>query len=477
MASFNDIGSIVADANYITEKALLPLSSVQTEKDKERYKKKGYLPGYTYSEWETAYPFIPADKVYYLNGINVGTIYYDKKHLVYIALGIYDRQVVYPGNAEDYKRGITEAIKSQEIKSSKKKYVSLFLTMPDGIKMDAMSHLLELEGPTPIFYKMFMTEYTTANFICKNLPKRILNAVEKSKSSEQKAKTQEALQPLFGDKDFITVYRGESDGSTNYREAMSWTPNINVAHFFATRFGKKPIIRTGRVYKKDVLEYFPVTGDIGSEEEILVMPGKVKNVSSEELLGIESSEIKKIQKKAVLNYQLWNEDIVSLYDNFDNNNAHDVMHTLRVTFLCCIIGAHEELSEREQLSLCSAAMYHDAGRETDGCERQHGEMSAKVYRNEDGNDPYVDFAIRMHCEDDSLCEKQLLKEFQSKKEQTTALRILNILKDADALDRVRFGMALEPGQDGLDVNYLRFDFSKRLTPLAMQCLRFLEKPE
>ena len=477
MASFNDIGSIVADANYITEKALLPLSSVQTEKDKERYKKKGYLPGYTYSEWETAYPFIPADKVYYLNGINVGTIYYDKKHLVYIALGIYDRQVVYPGNAEDYKRGITEAIKSQEIKSSKKKYVSLFLTMPDGIKMDAMSHLLELEGPTPIFYKMFMTEYTTANFICKNLPKRILNAVEKSKSSEQKAKTQEALQPLFGDKDFITVYRGESDGSTNYREAMSWTPNINVAHFFATRFGKKPIIRTGRVYKKDVLEYFPVTGDIGSEEEILVMPGKVKNVSSEELLGIESAEIKKIQKKAVLNYQLWNEDIVSLYDNIDNNNAHDVMHTLRVTFLCCIIGAHEELSEREQLSLCSAAMYHDAGRETDGCERQHGEMSAKVYRNEDGNDPYVDFAIRMHCEDDSLCEKQLLKEFQSKKEQTTALRILNILKDADALDRVRFGMALEPGQDGLDVNYLRFDFSKRLTPLAMQCLRFLEKPE
>lgn len=81
MASFNDIGSIVADANYITEKALLPLSSVKTEKDKERYKKKGYLPGYTYSEWKTAYPFIPADKVYYLNGINVGTIYYDKKRI------------------------------------------------------------------------------------------------------------------------------------------------------------------------------------------------------------------------------------------------------------------------------------------------------------------------------------------------------------------------------------------------------------
>lgn len=476
MASFNDIGSIVADANYITEKALLPLSSVKTEKDKERYKKKGYLPGYTYSEWKTAYPFIPADKVYYLNGINVGTIYYDKKHLVYIALGIYDRQVVYPGNAEDYKRGITEAIKSQEIKSSKKKYVSLFLTMPDGIKMDAMSHLLELEGPTPVFYERFMIEYTTANFICKNLPKRVLNAVEKSKSSEQKAKTQDALQPLFGDKDFITVYRGESDGSTNYREAMSWTPNINVAHFFATRFGKKPIIRTGRLYRKDVLEYFPVTGDIGSEEEILVMPGKVKNVSSTELLGIESREIKRVMGEAIRVYKTWSDDIVNLYDSMPDSNAHDVMHTLRVALLSCYIGALEGLSDVKLFKLCEAAMYHDAGRKSDGIENGHGEASAEIYKDEGGRDPYIEFAVRMHCVDDKICEERVRNEF-SEKEQADAMQILNILKDADALDRVRFGMALEPGQDGLDVNYLRFDFSKRLTPLAMQCLRFLKKPE
>ena len=285
------------------------------------------------------------------------------------------------------------------------------------------------------------------------------------------------LQPLFKDKDYITVYRGESDGSTNYREALSWTPNINVAHFFATRFGKKPVIRIGRVYKNDVLEYLPVTGDMGSEEEILVMPGKVKNVSSISLLGIESPEIEKILKAAVYYYQIWREDIISLYDNFDSNHSHDVMHTLRVALLCCIIGVHEGLPKQEQLSLCEAAMYHDAGRETDGCEKQHGEKGAKVYRNEGGHDPYVDFAIRMHCVDDKLCEEQLLKEFDSKKEQTAALRVLNILKDADALDRVRFGLALEPGQVGLDVNYLRFDFSKRLTPLAMQSLRSLEKPE
>lgn len=275
-----DIGSIVADANYITEKALLPLAMVKTEKDKARYQKKGYLPGYTYDEWEKAYPMIPADKVYYLNGINVGTIYYDKKKIVYISLGLYGTQIMYPGSHKSYEKRIVNAIKAQEETCRLKEYGRLFLTMPDGIKMDAMSHLLELEGPTPTFYEQFMMQYTTANFICKNLSRRVMNAVVASKSPEQKAKTMEKLQPLLGDKDYITVYRGESDGSTNYKEAMSWTPNINVAHFFATRFGKKPVIHTGRVYKDDVLEYFPVTGDMGSEEEILVMPGKVKNVSS-----------------------------------------------------------------------------------------------------------------------------------------------------------------------------------------------------
>lgn len=476
MASFIDVNSMVADANYITEKAMLPLSSVKTEKDKERYKKKGYLPGYTYSEWKTVYPSIPADKVYYLSGINVGTVYYDKKQLVYITLGIYGTQVLFPGNMERYEQDISDAIKSQEGKCYQKDYGLLFLTMPDGIKMDAMSHLLELEGPTPVFYERFMIEYTAANFICKNLSKRVLNAVEKSKSPEQKENTQEKLQPLFGDKDFITVYRGESDGSTNYREAMSWTPNINVAHLFATRFGKKPIIRTGRVYRKDVLEYFPITGDMGSEEEILVMPGKVRNVSSTELLDIDSQEVKKVMGEAVRVYQIWSDDIINLYNGMPDSDTHDVMHTLRVALLSCIIGTHEGLSDEKLFTLCEAVMYHDAGRRSDGIENGHGEAGAKVYKEEGGQDPYVEFAVRMHCVDNKICEERVRNEFPEE-EQAHAMQILNILKDADALDRVRFGLALDPGADGLDVNYLHYDFSKRLTPLAKQCFRHLTKPK
>lgn len=152
------------------------------------------------------------------------------------------------------------------------------------------------------------------------------------------------------------------------------------------------------------------------------------------------------------------------------------MHTLRVVLLSCIIGVHEGLSNAKLFTLCEAAMYHDAGRRGDGIESKHGEAGAKVYKDEGGQDQYVEFAVRMHCVDDKVCEERVRNVFPEEK-QADAMQILNILKDADALDRVRFGMALDPGSDGLNVNYLRYDFSKRLTPFAMQCLKGLAKPE
>ena len=140
----NDIGSIIADANYVTEKALLPLSSVRTEADKARYGKKGYMPGYTYDEWPQKYPLIPRDKVYYLNGLNVGTVYYDKRNLVFLSLRIFGTDVMHLGDEENYQESICAAIKKQELHSKQKEYGHLFMAMPDGIKMDAMMHLLDL---------------------------------------------------------------------------------------------------------------------------------------------------------------------------------------------------------------------------------------------------------------------------------------------------------------------------------------------
>ena len=50
-------------------------------------------------------------------------------------------------------------------------------------------------------------------------------------------------------------------------------------------------IRIGKLYRKDVLEYFPADGDEGAEEEIITMPGKVKNVRTEYLLDADSEDV------------------------------------------------------------------------------------------------------------------------------------------------------------------------------------------
>lgn len=471
---FNSISDIIADVNYITEKALLPLSAIRTENDKTHYQERGYLIGYTYDEWVENYPQIPRDNVYYVCGLNVGTVYYDKKNVVYLDLHIYDRQIMFPGEMDNYEETILRAIRTQEEHSRKGEYGHLFRAMPDGIRMDAMNHLLDLEGSTERFYGNFMAQYATSNFLCKNISKRVLNALGKSKSDKQKAATQERLELLYGDKSVITVYRGEADGSTDYQKAMSWTPDINVAYFFATRLGKEAKIRIGKLYRKDVLEYFPADGDEGAEEEIITMPGKVKNVRTEYLLDADSNEVLRLAAEFMERYTFWRDETARLHEDANNSlSAHDALHAVRVLFLGMTLGAHEKLSSDEMEAFCAAAVYHDIGRTHDGEELTHGQASAEYYHNEamDVN-PIAEAAIELHCAEKETAEQNLTRRF-SGCELESARKILRILEDADALDRVRFGLFDMGSRDGLDVRRLQCDFARKLVPLAMQCLHGL----
>lgn len=471
---FNNIGDIIADANYITEKALLPLSAIRTESDKTRYEKKGYLIGYTYDEWPEKYPQIPRDNVYYVCGLNVGTVYYDKKNVVYLDLRIYGREMLSLGGTENYEETMLRAIHKQEEHSKKGEYGHLFLTMPDGIRMDAMNHLLDLEGPTERFYGNFMGQYAVSNFLCKNISKRVLNALRKSKSDKQKAATQERLELLYGDKPVITVYRGEADGSTEYSQAMSWSPDINVAYFFATRLGKDAKIRIGKLYRKDVLEYFPADGDEGAEEEIITMPGKVKNVRTEYLLDADSEDVLRLAVGFMERYTFWRDETARLHEDADNSlNAHDALHAVRVLFLSMVLGAHEKLRPEEMEALCAAAVYHDIGRTHDGDELDHGRAGAEYYHNEATDvSPIAEAVIELHCAEKEAVERELARRF-SGRDLESAQKILRVLEDADALDRVRFGLFGMGSRDGLDVRRLQCDFARKLVPLAMQCLRGL----
>lgn len=471
---FNSIDDIIADANYITEKALLPLSAIRTESDKTRYEKKGYLIGYTYDEWPEKYPQIPRDNVYYVCGLNVGTVYYDKKNVVYLDLRIYGREMLFLGEKENYEKTILKAIQTQEGHSRKGEYGHLFLAMPDGIRMDAMNHLLDLEGPTERFYGNFMAQYAVSNFLCKNISRRVLDALGKSKSDKQKAATQERLELLYGDKPVITVYRGEADGSTEYSQAVSWSPDINVAYFFATRLGKDAKIRIGKLYRKDVLEYFPADGDEGAEAEIITIPGKVKDVCTEYLLDADSEDVLRLAVGFMERYTFWRDETARLHEDADNSlDAHDALHAVRVLFLSMVLGAHEKLRPEEMEALCAAAVYHDIGRTHDGDELDHGRAGAEYYHNEATDvSPIAEAVIELHCAEKEAAEQELARRFFGR-DLEAAQKILRVLEDADALDRVRFGLFGMGSRDGLDVRRLQCDFARKLVPLAMQCLRGL----
>lgn len=74
----------------------------------------------------------------------------------------------------------------------------------------------------------------------------------------------------------VTIYRGESDKSTDYKEgALSWTLNYDIATFFANRFSaKKPKVYKAQVNIKDIILY------IDREEEVLVETKDLIDVKS-----------------------------------------------------------------------------------------------------------------------------------------------------------------------------------------------------
>lgn len=75
----------------------------------------------------------------------------------------------------------------------------------------------------------------------------------------------------------LTIYRGFY--SNEYYDALSWTLDIDKAHFFATRFSNN----TGSIYqanikKEDIYAYF----DCRSEKEIIVDYTKLYNITKKE---------------------------------------------------------------------------------------------------------------------------------------------------------------------------------------------------
>lgn len=154
-------------------------------------------------------------------------------------------------------------------------------------------------------------------------------------------------------------------------------------------------------------------------------------------------------------------------NGFDaSDSIHGVGHTTRVLIHASELAVALDLAAWECDALELAARWHDIGRTHDGADYYHGATSAgKVVGLglHVGVDPVVLetalFAVTHHCGSEEHAERATRRS----SDPTATWRVFRVLKDADALDRVRLG--------DLNTGMLRHDVSLTRVERAHQLLR------
>ena len=435
-----------------------PLTKVKTASDKERLLSQGYNPGYTVSEW----PYkLPVDKIYYSKHLIPSTYYYDpdnKAIPIALCLNIYgtERIPIIPDPGQFCKYILDFAASLQN--PDKDKIFSYLFNQDDGIRSQLLAEYIRRNDPSPELYDLFLMLYTITDYSADVYDADLLRKLASSRSSEQLHTINEALAAYPKE---ITIYRGEAEGSTNYRKAISWSLDINTAFFFACRQGDQNHARIvqGKIHREDVLAL-----NLDSrEKEVLAIPGTPYDVTTERLIGPDSPLI--MPFRHLDEYRKGVEQIQRLYKLHQRGGTgHDKLHTARVLFLALAVIQAGKIkpNPRGLTQLSTAIIFHDIGRKHDDVDNGHGKAGREIYKKtaRSSADPAVCFLIEYHCLDDKLAEEYLKTTDTIRAKKRTWL-LYQILKDADALDRVRFGIY------DLDVNQLRLPISHKLVPLAV----------
>ncbi len=135
------------------------------------------------------------------------------------------------------------------------------------------------------------------------------------------------------------------------------------------------------------------------------------------------------------------------------SHIHGMAHIERVLLFGGLIAMQNHCNEEDTKLLLIACSYHDIGRIDDSLDDDHGRRSSEklpsVISLSSEDMAIVQAAIYSHSIDDSRMEN-VIASFGIL-DKARAIRIAKMLKDADALDRVRVY--------DLDPNYLRFPCS------------------
>lgn len=163
---------------------------------------------------------------------------------------------------------------------------------------------------------------------------------------------------------------------------------------------------------------------------------------------------------------------------------HGVYHVEKVFFFTYLLS--KNIVEPYRRILLDAALYHDIGRENNAEDSFHGEISARIVDSYIKDNPIYQDKFNLvllkalmygHCREDRtdinsleniLDESDLLTEELESSTEYIAYKniykeLMKLLKDADALDRKRFG---DVGLAALNPKYLRHQSAPELIAIA-----------
>lgn len=149
---------------------------------------------------------------------------------------------------------------------------------------------------------------------------------------------------------------------------------------------------------------------------------------------------------------------------YEPHGDHGVMHTYRVMRLARELSQQYNLSSHEDQILMCACCYHDIGRKNDYEDFEHGRDSVLVCEEKNLFRKFYLFPSQIEWAK-TLIIYHAIPDSQFCTTNDRLQLLYNIIKDADAIDRLRF--------DDLDKSFLRLPESHGLIGLECRLLKEL----
>lgn len=423
----------------------IPQTSVRSEEDKRVFQEKGYFIPLTLDEFRMKYDVDP-ECVWYAPVISCASYYFNKKTLAICGLHVEFEMI------KSLDEVVPASVSMTEKHAREGKFYLMIYDFPDRMRFQYLKMVLESGRNDVDIYALFLNVYFSTDFGFSEFGTELIRYVIQQRSKESILETEGKIKNL---PEKIRLYRGEGSKSTPHENAFSWTTNINCAYKFACRYGEDGAkIITAEANRGDVIEYITTV----NEDEIFIDPENVRVISELQLKGIDflTQEIDELAD-VFLEYKGLLQSIQFAKDLAE----HGKEHALRVLLLCLIMGDCYGLSLEDQSKLALAAIFHDSRRVNDYEDRKHGEDGA-IYFTETtllGNS-IVEFLCKYHSVPDEEGIRAIGDLPYSPERLEEILLLYKIFKDADALDRVRFGFS------DLDINMLRTPLAKELPLVA-----------